>query len=220
MENETAFTRLISRIGDKLSEQAWFQQLKAKWDELDPQSRTYLKFAAAAASAGLVVLMVLSSMWRVHSLKKELAEKSELLATIQTATDELRRLRDSLPASAQAARATDQAGPWPGFFETTAATAGIEKGSLTISPEKSGSSSDLAKEALIDIAVRHVSIKQVVRYAFNIENGSRPVKLRNLTIDTKADPTGYMDATLSVSAFTLKDTGGSDSSGSLRSKDK
>ena len=30
-------------FSDQVSQSAWFQQLKAKWEELDPQSRLYLK---------------------------------------------------------------------------------------------------------------------------------------------------------------------------------
>ena len=48
-----------------------------------------------------------------------------------------------------------------------------------------------------------MNIKQVVRYAASLESGSRPIKLRNLLIDTKTDPSGYLDATLALSAFTL-----------------
>lgn len=202
MENDSRFGRLKSNVGDKLAEQVWFQQLKAKWEELDPQSRLYLKAAGGGGSALLVLIVLISSIWSVHKLKIQFAEKTDLLAQIQSANDELRRLRDSTPAAG--ASAQKEQGAWSAFFEMTAAGAGIEKAALSVSTEQPGATSDQAKESLFDLSLKHVTIKQAVRFAFQIENGVRPVKLRNLLIDTKSDPSGYMDATLSVSAFALK----------------
>jgi hypothetical protein len=36
----------LDAVTDFLNDQPWFQQLKQKWEELDPQSRTYLQIAA------------------------------------------------------------------------------------------------------------------------------------------------------------------------------
>lgn len=188
----------VNTISDKLSEQEWFQQLKGKWEELDPQSRSYLKMAGFASAVMLFLYMTFSSIWTVHQLKKDLADKTDLLNVIQNANEELRRLRES--GSPQASADT---GPWNAYFETTATPLGIEKSMLTISADKPGASSDIAKESLYDIAMKKVTIKQIIKYAYQLENGGRPVKLRNLTMNTNADPEGYMDATLSVSGFAL-----------------
>lgn len=202
MENESRFKKWFRSSGDWLQEQAWFQQLRTKWDELDPQSRMYLQFAFGGISAALVLFIAGSFIWNVHSLKKEVAEKSDLVHMIQSANDELRALKESaavpsVPAGAGAAE------PWPNYFNTVAAQAGLGKDNLAVSEEKKiADKGEQAKESLFDINLKKVSIRQVVRVAFSLENGTRPVKLRNLMIDTKDDPTGYMDATLSVSAFT------------------
>jgi hypothetical protein len=201
MESNSRFQQMMTSLSDWLSEQEWFRQLKGKWEELDAQSRTYLKAAGAGGAVLIVLMMLLSAVWNVHSLKGELADKQELLTHIQTANEELRRLRDE--TSGSAAAGGGGGGPWAPYFETVGTNAGLEKATLTIGGDKPGATSDQAKETLYDLNLKHVSIKQVVRYAFGIENGARPVKLRNLSIDTHADPEGYMDATLSVSAFAL-----------------
>jgi hypothetical protein len=205
MENESRVARFFRELGEKLNEQVWFQQLKSKWDELDPQSRLYLRYAATAGAMLLAVGLVFSSWLSVRGLKKELAEKNDLLVLIQSANDEMRRLKDAVPRAATGGRPGETPdAPWPAYLESTASTAGIDKSVLTVGAEKAGASSDQAKESLIDLQLKRVSIKQVVRYAFYLENGARPVKLRNLAIDTQGDPEGYMNATLSVSAFSLK----------------
>jgi hypothetical protein len=188
----------VNTISDKLSEQEWFQQLKGKWEELDPQSRSYLKMAGVASALILFLYLVVSSVWSIHELKKDLADKDDLLNVVQSANEELRRLRETGGAQVNA-----EVGNWSTYFETTATPLGIEKAALTISAEKPGTSSEVAKESLYDIGMKKVTIKQVVKYAFQLENGSRPVKMRNISINTNADPEGYMDATLSVSGFSL-----------------
>jgi hypothetical protein len=188
----------VNTISDKLSEQEWFQQLKGKWEELDPQSRSYLKMAGFASAVILFLYLVFSSIWSVHELKRDLADKVDLLNVVQGANEELHRLRDNGGAQVNA-----EVGNWGTYFESTATPLGIEKTALTVSAEKPGTSSEVAKESLYDIGMKKVTIKQIIKFAFQLENGTRPVKMRNISINTNADPEGYMDATLSVSGFSL-----------------
>lgn len=205
MESDSRIGQWMSSVTDWLNEQVWFQELKTKWEELDPQSRTYLKFAAFGGTVALAIAIVLGSIWSVHSLRSELEEKQDLLSMIENANSELRRLREANAAAPASAQSGAQGGPWNTYLENLASTsAGIDKGSVTVSPEQAAKSeSETVKEAMLDVSVKHVSIRQVVRYAYSLETGSRPVKLRSLMIDTKADPSGYLDATLSVSGFTM-----------------
>jgi len=205
MENNSAAGTWFSRLSDRLNDQVWFQQLKGKWDELDPQNKKYLQTALVIVVSLLIMFVVFGSFYKVHKLKKEVAEKNELLQLIQNANDEMRKLREATPGAAIGGRAGEQKNaPWGTYFESIAVASGLEKTTLTTSTEKPGNTGDLAKEYLYDISLKHVTIRQIVRFAFYLENGARPVKLRNITIDTKSDPTGYMDTTLSISAFTLK----------------
>ena len=206
---ESRIGQWISNISDKLGEQVWFQQLKAKWEELDPQSRTYLKFAGGGSGALLVVIMLLSSMWSVHSLKREVSEKTALLNMINSANDEMHLLRDNLPgggapAAAPAAGGTTEAPNWTTYLESTATSAGVDKANFEIAPEKAGPAGDLAKESLINVTLKKVGIKQVVRFAYQAENGAKPVKVRNLAIEVKDVNTGMMEATFALSAFAVK----------------
>lgn len=204
MESESKFKEWWDKAADFINEQAWFQEIKTKWEELDPQSRMYLKFAGAGAGVLLVFMILLSSLWSVHSLKSELLEKRALLTVVQNATDELKKLKESTAgAGLSNTDAGSTGGAWNPYFETTAGAAGVEKASLSIQGEKAGASSDLSKEMLFELGLKHVSIRQIVRYAFMLESGQRPVKIRNMSIDAKGDRTGYLDATLAVSAFTL-----------------
>ena len=192
----------LSSLSSQIEEQAWYQELKSKWEELDPQSRLYLKVATFGSSILVILLVLLSAIWSVHSLKSELYEKRKLLSLIDSANDELRRLKDSAPAASASKMLDRESGPWSSYFESIAAIAGVGS-NFSVSSEKPGASGDQSKEALFEISLKHVNIKQAIQYALSLENGQRPVKLRNLTIDTKNTQDGYLDVTLAVSGFTL-----------------
>lgn len=192
---------MLSKLTDALNEQEWYQELKGKWDELDPQSQIYLKLAAGIGLVLAVLTIIINALWSVHKMKVELSEKNELLRMIQNANNELQQLKDTASGSSIMNSGGD---PWGVYFSNIAGSSGIAKENLTISDEKNGSVTDLSKESLFDLNLKHVNIRQVVRYAFSLENGGRPIKLRNLQIDTKGDPEGFLDATLSVSSFALQ----------------
>jgi type II secretory pathway component PulM len=189
----------LDSVVDLLNEQEWFQQVKAKWDELDPQSRLYLKVAGLVAGVLLFLYLILSSLWGVHSLKRDLAAKTELLSMIDNANEEIRRLRES---GATALTSDIGATSWSDYFDSTATASSIDKGIMTVSSSKPGTGGDVAKEELFDLSLKKANIRQVIKLAYNLENGMRPVKVRSISIDTGADPSGFLDATLSVSAFT------------------
>lgn len=204
MESNSRFDQLLSKISDSLNEQQWFQELKSKWEEIDPQSRMYLKLGGAIGAALLVIVVGASFVWSVHSLKTELNEKGDLLALINNANDELRRLKETSSVLSSSTTNVGGAGEnWPAYLSGMAEPSGIPKEGVTVSEEKKGTATPQTKESLFDISVKHVNIRQVVRYVLSLESGGRPVKLRNLLIDTKEDPSGYLDATLSISAFSL-----------------
>lgn len=207
-------TQFFSSIIEKLQEQTWFQELKSKWDDLDPQSRSYA-FFGGLAFAILAVLLTLSSLyWNILKIKSDLGTKTELLTLIRSAQDELKRLEES-NSNAQASARSTSSTPWNNYFESLATSNSIDPKSLNISPEKSLSSlspkesskeKDTPKESHFEIGLKKVNIRQIVRFAFSLENGIRPVKLKNLLIDTKNDSSGYMDAQLTLSAFSFPST--------------
>ena len=185
-----------------LAEQPWAQELKGKWEELDIHSKLYCKIAAAGAVMLILISGVVGSILSVHKLKQELMDKKSLLTLIQKSAEELRKLQDSIPPSALQEGARDS-GPWSTYFETLAANSGMDKSNVNVSPEKPGTSGEQSKESLVDIDLKHVNVKQIINYAVSLENGPRPTKIRNFAIDTKGDPTGYMDASFAVSGFTM-----------------
>ena len=142
MASSGRVSQWFSSLSDRITEQEAFQQLKSKWEELDPQSKTYLRFLIGGVVGVSVIFFSLNFIWSVHSLKSEVSEKTELLSILQNANDELKRLKDLTSSLSSESKAT---GPWAPYFETLASSAGIEKTALNSSPEKAGAPHDMSK---------------------------------------------------------------------------
>ncbi|MFZ9596515.1 MAG: hypothetical protein ACO3A2_10610 [Bdellovibrionia bacterium] len=196
---------LMDQFQQWLGEQVWAQQLQEKWDELDQQSKLYVQLVGAALGVLFGVFLILSAIWSVHSLKKEYQEKQNLLSSLQSSMEELRRLEDQIPPTAQSS-SKEGSTSWSEYLEALAAGSGMDKTHFTLSPEKLGNSSERSKEFLFDISLKHISIKHLIQYIVSLENGAKPVKLRNLSVNTNNDPAGFIDASLAVSAFKIEET--------------
>jgi hypothetical protein len=82
--------------------------------------------------------------------------------------------------------------------------AGIQKEAITISGEKAGTQGEQTKEALFDIGLKKVNLRQLAKFSANLESGLKPIKIRSMSVDAKPDGSAWLDATLSVSAFSMK----------------
>ncbi|MBL7715334.1 MAG: type II secretion system protein M [Bdellovibrionales bacterium] len=201
----SAFSKWLGQVGEKLNEQVWFQQLKAKWDELDPQSKQAIQYGGMGLMGLGAFYLVISTAWQVRELRNDLTEKTELLGLLQSSVDEMKRLKDITAAAGQDAGS----GSWSEHVDSVARSAGMDKTNVTVAPEKpvvaaAGTTSDGSKESLIEVSFKKIDIRKLTRFAFNLENGNRPAKIRALTVNTGGTPDGYIDASVTFSGFTLK----------------
>jgi|GEM_PF-675514 len=225
MENESKFGRMIQTLSDKTQDQVWYQQGKAKWDELDVRAKMAVKYALLIGSAALIVGLVGTSLYSVAAQKQEIEEKLGLIQKITSAQDELRRLKD---VTSRFNGAGDQ--PWGQFLQEKAVPAGIAADAVVIvseavvgavatpvaTPKSSAksakdkekeiapASSIIPEETVIEASLKKINVRQLTKFVNEIENGGRTVKVRRLQVDTHPDESGYLDATVVVSAFRLK----------------
>jgi hypothetical protein len=195
--------QLKDRLSDTLAEQAWFQTLKAKYEELDARSRLLLKVSLSASGLLLLLGLGIQSSLKVSGLKSEISEKNDLLQLLDASNAELKKLREEQSMSGRGSP-QESIGPWGPYIEGVVLSAGLTKENYSLVNEKPGAKAEKSQETLLEVQLKKVNIKKASRVAFQLENGARPLKLRNLIIDTKSDPTGYLDATLHLSGFTLK----------------
>ncbi len=218
MENDGKLAQVWRSISDKIQDQVWFQQLKAKWDELDARTKTVVKYASLIGSVVGGIGLVGSSIYSVAETKEEIDKKAALIAKIQASQDELRRLRDVTSRFN-----TGDSEPWGAFLQEKATAAGFDPSIITVGAETVVSapkakeapkpkdaknpppaSADAPEETIVEVALKKVNVRQLVKYIHEVENGGRTVKVRKLTVDTAPDESGYLNASLAFSAFRLK----------------
>jgi len=204
-ENEGRLTAAFSRLQEKIQEQPAFQQLRGKYDELDPQSRLYLRGAAIGITSLAFVGILLTSYLSARRARLDLQERTALTELVQNASEELRLLREKGGGNiGQAAGRPETAAPWAPYIESQATQIGLPKEGFSVGVERDGKSTEQTKESLIDVQLKKINIKQLARFATGLERGSRPVKVRAMTLDAQTDSSGYLDATLALSAFNPK----------------
>jgi len=194
-------TNLLEKWIHSIQEKTWFIKLRAKWDELDPQSRMYIQGTSLITLAIAVFWVTIGSWWKVHAIRREIAKKNEIIQMLQSGSDEIKTLRAKI--SPGRALGEDRSA-WLGYLESISTSMGLDKASVVISSETQGKTGDFFKESIFEVSLNKINVKQLTRFCFQIENGTRPIQIKKLSVDTKTDLSGYLDAKLTISAYSAK----------------
>lgn len=192
----------FAQIRESLNDQVWFQELKEKWEAFDPETRLAVKLGSLVLAVLTLLVFLMTFVWGVYKLKSNVKEKSELIQYIQNSYEEFSRLR-TLNSELGGGSSAEDSTPWAQHVQGIATQAAIDPTNITLGPEQPGHSTDSVKEATIEASLKKVSIKQVVKFAHQVERSSRPMKLTKINITTHEDASGYLDATLTLQGYTL-----------------
>ncbi len=186
-------------ISDFLNEQSWFQELRAKWDELEPESRKALQIGMLAISGGTVFFVTFQFASSVSDTRTEFRDKRHMLQLVRTAGSAASSGTQRLPPKAESNPRA--------HLEELVGSAGIQPTSLKIEQEREGSTTTVLEERWLDAEISHVNLRQIVQLAVQAENGSQPIKIRRLEIS--AHPSdggkGFLNARFSLSYFNAAD---------------
>jgi len=199
MLSKLAIQEKLSGLMDRITEQSWFQELKGKWDELDPQSKNILRAGFALGGVSLVILLIFSAIWSVHQTKSELTDKTNLLHLIQSSSDELKQLRVGISPTIMTPE--KEMGSWSSYIENTILPLGVLKENFSIANERPGQTTEHSKETYFEVTIKHINVKQLVKIVQTLEKGSRAVRLRNISVEEKLEGSGELDTTLYLSTF-------------------
>lgn len=201
MEINAKISQNIERFSQWLSEQVWFQQIKDHWNDLDPEHRRIAQWAGTALGILTFVIWIGSIYFGVSSLKSELEDKNDLLSLLQHAQEEVQAIEKMTGVSPSDGESSGIARDWNSHFQSAASQAQIDSSKITVTPGASSDTHPLVKEQLYDVALNRISIRQVTRFVYFVENG--PVKIRNFKMDTDGGE-GHVNLNLALSAFSLK----------------
>lgn len=195
------FQQGLKSAGDSINDQAWFQQLKSKWDELETQTQTLIKAVCFLAFVSTYLYFSFSFIGGAYALRNEYREKKELLHYLHVASQDIAQLGNQASAASAGKDARQ-------ILDELTSRAGLSPEAMNFSPPTPGNSTSFVEESLFDIDAKHVNLRQIMKYAYQIENHEVPIKLRNLQVRPtpgEDGPKGYLDAKFSVSVFKTKE---------------
>jgi Na+-transporting methylmalonyl-CoA/oxaloacetate decarboxylase gamma subunit len=177
--------------------------LRAKYDELDSNVKIYINIGGVVLILLVILITVLTGMSKVSGLKSEIAARNELINYLLTAEERIKFYKAQKEAFAGNA---DMSSTLNDFVQKMAQNSGYNSEKLTVTEEKNGQETKETKEVLVDINLTQTNIRTFSQFLFNMTNQGSPrnLTIKDLTIDTKGDPLGYIDATLTVATYKAK----------------
>ena len=192
----------LVELRDLIRDSEAYQELKTKYDELDGQTKFYINIGVIGAVALIILSSVFSGISKVNGLKRDINEREALIGYLQDAADNIKQLR----AQSIQNQGADASAPLNTWVENVVASSNLDKSRVEVSAERTGVEDKESREVLVDIKLTQVNLRQVTRLLSNLaEQGkTRNLNIKDLTIDTKGDPTGYMDSTTTIAVYKAK----------------
>ena len=189
----------IQTLMNQLEDQSWFQELKSKWQELDPGQQLYIKLGSIA---GLVLLLILwLGSWMNHnaSLQDKLNEKQDILQELKT----FNQKGQSNSGKSQSLNAASNQN-WVQLFKSLATKSRFSADELQVkkrrNPTTQGNQSKELTEKQFELITKKVNLKQLIRYIFHIENHELPIQIQSLNIE-QVNTKGYLSGKMLISVF-------------------
>ena len=172
-------------------------RLRSALDDLNPRERLLVLGAAATLGLFVVVLGVVNPLLGAsnRASSRVIAAEGELEA--------VRRLRteyDEVNARLSRVERRVRSGPDSIFttLENLASESAVKVDSME--PRTSPASEDY-RETKVQVALKNVTISQVVTYLHRIEEAKQLLSIKSLRIRSRGEKQGVLDVTFSVSSF-------------------
>ncbi len=193
----------LDKLLEKIRDSEIYQQLKLKYDELDSQSKLYVNLGAVGGVVLAVFLSLVVSMAKLNGLKSEINEREELIGYLQRSSDQIKQLQ---AAQHNSHNQSDTSSPFGTLVNNSLQTLNIDPAKADVGSEHPGTQTKTATESLLDVKLTQVNLRQIQQLLFSLsEQGAlRSISIKDLTVDTKGDPSGWMDASFVVSTWKEK----------------
>lgn len=193
----------ISSLWERIENSEAYQQLRAKYDDLEPQKKLALNIGFAVG----VVLLILSPLFyglgSLRGLKGDLETREELIGYLQAASDRMRQYRAQSAAQSEGQKID---GPFNQWAEEILISSNIDRTRAEIGAEQVTQDTKEYSEIALDMKISQINLRQLTRLLFQFTEKGKPLHLvvRDLTVDTKNELTGFLDTTLTLVAYKAK----------------
>jgi hypothetical protein len=187
---------LLERIKDN----DFFIQIKSKYDELDSKQKFIVNLSILGSGALLILIFFITLVSKVSSLKTELHEREELISWLEQEAYQLKILKSQHNNSDDIDNLNT---PLHTFIETIATQTGIPSDKITVAKEQEKEKLKNAVVITAPVTMNKTNLRILTRFLFNLtsKGQSRNLTITELTVDTKNDPDGYLDANFVVQTY-------------------
>ncbi len=180
---------MMEKLKAAFREQIWDQeqmlQLRQKFAELDPRTQAIVQLSSVGVAAvillGFLVVLLLGSIDR----QSQIRDKDALIQYTKDAAKKIEEARRS--GGPQNVGGLNADAPLPELLEQVALRASVNRGSLEITE---------GEPTIMKLS--RVSIRQLVKVFFILENQIPGIEWKRLSLDSHGDTKGYLWADLEV----------------------
>lgn len=184
------------KLKNDFREQIWNNpqmiQVRQKFSELDTTTQSYILIGSFSAFV-LFLLVSFFALWgRSIGMKNEIAAMDENIRYVQSSAVKITELQEQAAQQTQdpLLEEFDPEAPLGELLSAAGQKSQIAKSNVQVTEGDNGTRAD--------VKLNHISLTQLVRVLYLIEQSGAPTVVDKLTVDAKDDKQGYLWATMTV----------------------
>ena len=175
------------------------------WQTLQTRERLFIGGAGAALVLFLIFKLAIDPLFKHSSeLDRQIVTARRQLAELRTMQQEYQRQK-SVVDSINSQLKRQQNFAIVSRLEELARQTGIQPNKILSMRQAPSTPSEMYNEESIEVKMDGVTLEQLVRYLYQIENSPQLLKIKRLDIKPHLDNRQLLNTTFRVSAFTLKE---------------
>jgi general secretion pathway protein M len=178
--------------------QALLARIRAAFEDLSPRERTLVAAAGVVLVLAVFVLGVVQPVLSASDrAARRLAAAEQELRSVQ----ELRARHQEMSMRLATVEARIRSGPSGEIFTTLEELARQSAVKVDSMEPRTSPASDDYRETKVQVALKGVTLAQVVNYLHRIETTPQLLSVKSLRLRTRADGSDLLDVTFTVSSF-------------------
>jgi general secretion pathway protein M len=176
----------------------WIARIRSAYLGLSSQERILVTLAAAGVGAALAFLVI------VNPILGAAANAERRVATAVEEHELLQRLRreyDEVHGRLATVEERIKNGPRGEIFTTLEKLAAESVVKVDSMEPRTSPASDAYRETKVQVALKNVTLAQLVNYLHKIDSSEQVLSIKSLRIRTRKDKPELLDATFTVSSF-------------------
>ncbi len=175
-------------------------QLRQQFAQLDAETQSYSLIGAFATFLAILLGSLLYLAISNHSTQSQINEFDASISYLQDSSDKMEdfKARARAYGSDPNLKDLDRSASLPAFTEKVAEKAFLSKDNYEILDEKQSPPAKGIVQSSLSLHLNKVSLRQIVRLLYFLEQTQSGVEVQRISIDSKTDTQGFLWASLSL----------------------